>query len=97
MITVNLDTIILNPELLFQAYELKFEKDSILLYDLPEGSRLFPLDSSSYIEGLLEIKDDPVEREELFGIITGCDDDDSLRYRLFSKIHKILYKHEYDV
>jgi len=72
MITVNLDTIILNPELLLQAYDLKFEKDSILLYDLPEGSRLFPLDSSSSY-------------------------DEDFTYSLFSKVHKILYKHEYDV
>jgi hypothetical protein len=73
MISVNLDTIILNPELLFQVYDLKFEKDSILLYDLPEGSRLFPLDSSSY------------------------DDEGDFTYSLFSKVHKILYKHKYDV
>ena len=74
MISINLDTINHNPKLLLQAHDLKFEKDSILLYDLPEGSRLFPLDSSPY-----------------------NNDDGDFAYSLFSKVHKILYNHEYDV
>ena len=45
MITINLDTIIHNVDLLLDVYDLKKEKESILLYDLPEGSRLYPLDS----------------------------------------------------
>jgi hypothetical protein len=48
MISFNLDEIVIKPELLSILEELKYEKDSILLYDLPEGSRLWPLDEEGF-------------------------------------------------
>ena len=48
MITFNLDEIKRKPQLLSILEELKHEKDSILLFDMPEGSRLWPLDEEDF-------------------------------------------------
>ena len=46
MITLNLNDIKILSELLLILEEMKGVNDSILLYDMPEGSRLGPLDKS---------------------------------------------------
>jgi hypothetical protein len=53
MITLNLNDIKIKSELLLILEEMKGVNDSILLYDMPEGSRLGPLDKNNKTEYIL--------------------------------------------
>lgn len=53
MITLNLNDIKIKSELLLILEEMKGVNDSILLYDMPEGSRLGPLDKNTETANIL--------------------------------------------
>jgi len=87
MISINLNEIIIKPELLSILEELKYEKDSILLYDLPEGSRLWPLDKIKGFDSILFSKAHELLKDHEFDVWYLCSDANiKTRYTKWCKI-----------
>ena len=74
MITLNLDEIKRKPQLLSILEELKHEKDSILLFDMPEGSRLWPLDEEEDFSYILFSKAHEILQYHKFDVWYLCSD-----------------------
>lgn len=74
MIAINLALIGKNYEKLSLINDLQYEKDSVLLYDMPEGSRLWPLDRPNDFAWRIFLESHKILENHAFEVWYLCSD-----------------------